>query len=60
MTKPCYKCPDRHSRCWSDCERYAAMKAEIEAQKQERYKGRGATNFLIDNCQKTQRRLNRK
>ena len=24
---PCYGCQDRHLNCWSECERYAAMKA---------------------------------
>lgn len=26
---PCRDCTDRHYCCWSDCERYKAMKARI-------------------------------
>ena len=38
MKAPCYKCPDRHANCHSECESYISYAAECEARREERMK----------------------
>lgn len=56
----CYQCHDRHTLCWSSCERYARREARRQAEKDERNKRREVDNFLIDSIHKEKKRVNKK
>ena len=60
MKNDCKNCTDRHPCCWSNCEKYAKMKASSEVVKEARRKERIALNFLTDNIEKTRRKRNLK
>lgn len=30
MKVPCYKCPDRHQRCHTECKKYKAYQAKVK------------------------------
>lgn len=60
MTTPCFECKDRHLRCWSDCERYAAMKSELDEQKKKQISGHEAKRFLIDSTHRAQKRAHKR
>lgn len=55
----CYQCPDRHTLCWSSCERYARRKARIAAAKKDHDDSRLARDFLADNIRKERRRVHK-
>ena len=57
---PCYGCEDRHAECHAGCERYAAWKAEHEAEKDERYRRERpaimTTTYKVDTALKNKKR----
>ncbi len=57
ISSPCKDCEERHTLCWSECERYKAMKNEYEALKAYRRDGVDVRHFLIQNARKTKKRL---
>lgn len=60
----CYKCPDRHIGCHSDCEQYAEWKAERQAlleQEKERAAGeKEAANYILQSKERHKRRMGKK
>lgn len=57
---PCYGCEDRQVGCHGVCERYAAWKAEHEAEKDERYRRERpeimTTTYKVDTAIKNNKR----
>lgn len=60
----CYKCPDRHIGCHSDCERYAEWKAERQAlREREKKRTAGANevgNYIAQSKERHKRRMGKK
>ncbi len=60
----CYKCPDRHIGCHSDCEQYAEWKAERQAlaeQEKERAAGeKEVANYILQSKERHKRRKGKK
>ena len=48
MKMPCYKCPDRHPLCHSDCKKYEELKDEREDVRKYLDKGRIADTYTTD------------
>lgn len=60
----CYRCPDRHMGCHSDCERYAEWKAERRAltgKEKERASGEmEVANYILQSKERHKRRMGKK
>ncbi len=60
----CYKCPDRHIGCHSDCERYAAWRAEkqvLTGREKERAAGeKEVANYILQSKERHKRRMGKK
>lgn len=60
----CYKCPDRHMGCHSDCEQYAEWKAERQAlAEREKERDAGAkevANYILQSKERRKRRVGKK
>ena len=55
----CHNCQDRHQACWGTCERYLAVRKELEARKAEKLKERRiecAVNAVQHNALRKYRR----
>lgn len=56
MKSPCYKCPNRHKGCHSECEAYREYVEARDKERMANYKANDTTGFIIRNKEKAQRR----
>lgn len=64
MKSPCYKCPDRHLRCHSKCEKYQEFKSKneerLDALKKSYSSEHDEHEFKILQYEKYKKRIGRK
>lgn len=60
MTAPCLNCPDRAVGCKTNCERYAAFRAQVDERRRiiddAKDKARVVNEFKTDSIRKTKRK----
>ena len=57
---PCLNCEKRHAGCHASCELYLAFKKEIDALREEKYRGHDASDLLMRGALRTIKKNNRK